>query len=309
MADATWGVKVPEDLKEKIVRVMQGSGLSGKEFMESMLQAYMIKEMKENQPLMAPDLGELQVVTNRMVTIYANLGERLNNLVADKDSYYSAELDKKEKTINALGEKISAMESSLSDANTEKEEANNYALELKKQKRDLEDLLETHRALVAEYKEKNGTLTGMLIDFNDQKKKFEQLRKELDEKEAEARQLSFQMEGQKKDIEILNKENEGFKAKHKESIEILNKEIERVKVGHKDVIETLKATHNDAMDRMVEKMELEKERAILVARVEYQNKLEEARAKSNDRIEELLIELQEKKSKKTKEDRKDKEKE
>ncbi|MEL7564978.1 MAG: hypothetical protein AAGU27_08840 [Dehalobacterium sp.] len=300
---------MPEDLKEKIVRVMQGSGLSGKEFMESMLQAYMIKEMKENQPLMAPDLGELQVVTNRMVTIYANLGERLNNLVADKDSYYSAELDKKEKTINALGEKISAMESSLSDANTEKEEANNYALELKKQKRDLEDLLETHRALVAEYKEKNGTLTGMLIDFNDQKKKFEQLRKELDEKEAEARQLSFQMEGQKKDIEILNKENEGFKAKHKESIEILNKEIERVKVGHKDVIETLKATHNDAMDRMVEKMELEKERAILVARVEYQNKLEEARAKSNDRIEELLIELQEKKSKKTKEDRKDKEKE
>jgi DNA repair exonuclease SbcCD ATPase subunit len=280
MADTTWGVKVPEELKEKLSQVMQGSGLSGKDFVESMLQAYIIQEMSENQPIMAPDLKELQVVTNRIVAIYANLGERLSNVIADKDNWFNAELEKKEKSINVLGEKISALESSLSDANTEKEEAANYALELKKQKKDLEESLETHRALVTEYKEKNDTLTGMLADYNDQKKKYEQIRDELAAKEAEVQQLAFQIEGKKKDIEILNKEIEGLKASHKEAIE------------------TLKAAHKETMERMVEKMELEKERAILEIRSEYQNRLEEVRVKSADRIETLFVELQEQRTKK-----------
>ena len=104
MADTTWGVKVPEELKEKLSQVMQGSGLSGKDFVESMLQAYIIQEMSENQPIMAPDLKELQVVTNRIVAIYANLGERLSNVITDKDNWFNAELEKKEKSINVLGE-------------------------------------------------------------------------------------------------------------------------------------------------------------------------------------------------------------
>lgn len=39
MPDTTWGVKVPEELKERIAKAQQESHLAGKEFLEALLQS------------------------------------------------------------------------------------------------------------------------------------------------------------------------------------------------------------------------------------------------------------------------------
>jgi DNA repair exonuclease SbcCD ATPase subunit len=259
MADVTWGVKVPEEMKDKIAQTMRETGLSGKEFVDAMFNAYIIKETKENQPVMVPDLEELQTITGRMVAIYASLGERVGNMLKEKDTIREEEIQQREKTISALTEKITNVEETLESALTEKEEANTYALELKKQQKDMEEALETHKALVAEYREKNDTLTGMLTECQEQKEKFGQLQEMLAEQKTKNQRLTVQLEGFQKDIETAKEE------------------IERLKIDHKKDIETIK-----------EKKELEKEKAVLAIRAETQDRIEEVQAQANEKIQALL---------------------
>jgi len=47
MADTTFGVKVPEELKEQLSKLMQDSGLSGKDFMQSLVNVYHVEKTKE----------------------------------------------------------------------------------------------------------------------------------------------------------------------------------------------------------------------------------------------------------------------
>lgn len=69
MADTTWGVKVPEELKEKVTEAMQNSGLSSKEFVENLLQTYELSHLKETQSVISPDIDELQALTLKILYI------------------------------------------------------------------------------------------------------------------------------------------------------------------------------------------------------------------------------------------------
>jgi vacuolar-type H+-ATPase subunit C/Vma6 len=85
MADTTWGVKVSEDLKEKIAKALQDSDMSGKEFIEALLQTYEIQKIKESQPVIKADFDELQTLTSRINGIYANIAERIESMSNAKD--------------------------------------------------------------------------------------------------------------------------------------------------------------------------------------------------------------------------------
>ena len=44
MKDVTFGVKVPEDLRDEINGLMKDSGLVGKEFMQQLVDVYMLEQ-------------------------------------------------------------------------------------------------------------------------------------------------------------------------------------------------------------------------------------------------------------------------
>jgi hypothetical protein len=84
----TWGVKVSDEVREKIKNAMEASGLQGKEFMESMVSLYEANMMKDSQPILAQDISELETITRRIISMYVGLGERIKTLVDDKERHH-----------------------------------------------------------------------------------------------------------------------------------------------------------------------------------------------------------------------------
>ncbi|ADZ83884.1 hypothetical protein [Cellulosilyticum lentocellum] len=76
MADVTFGVKVPEELKNELSELMKDSTLSGKEFMGMLLASYKLEKAKEENSLFEGDLKELQTLLKRVQGIYTHMIEK-----------------------------------------------------------------------------------------------------------------------------------------------------------------------------------------------------------------------------------------
>lgn len=57
--DATWSVRMPEEMKEKISVMINESGLNAKDFISQIIQAYELKAARKLQPVMDADIEEL----------------------------------------------------------------------------------------------------------------------------------------------------------------------------------------------------------------------------------------------------------
>lgn len=273
MADVTWGVKVPEEIKEKIQNLMQDSQLSGKEFIESLLQAYTLNNIKESQPLVAPDIEELQIIISRIVSIYANVGERIDNIILEKDSLHENEIAEKVNIIGSLGDKVDTLEKEKAKALDDKALAEELAAELQKWNAEIEESVQTNKALVLEYKEKNDTLNSIAADYQQYKANFENLRSENQELHYNLRNTKSELENAQKNIESLQK-------KYDADIEEKNKK------------------HNEDLSRLTERLEIEKGKELLKIRNEYQSEIEEAHEKNitlhdeyNSKIKTLLDQI------------------
>jgi len=107
----TWSVKMTDTLKEKIAGSLQESGLTGKEFMEVLLNTY--EQVKKDRPEITPDLDELETLTKRICAIYVNVGERITTLLNDKDNSYKTLVTEKTDLARTLQKRITELENSL----------------------------------------------------------------------------------------------------------------------------------------------------------------------------------------------------
>lgn len=80
MKDVTFGVKVPESFRNQINVMMKESGLVGREFMQELVDAYLLDENKQEVPEMTEEVKELQALTHRINDIYLYLGTRFQNI-------------------------------------------------------------------------------------------------------------------------------------------------------------------------------------------------------------------------------------
>lgn len=258
-ADPTWGVKVPEELKEEAERLMKESGLVGKEFVESLLQAYKLNILKETQRIVTPDIEELQSLTGRIVNIYANLGERINNLMLEKEINYKAEIESKESIIQLQNEKVRELEIELKNTVSNKESVENENLELLKKQVDIENVMQINKDLIDEYKEKNQNLEHAANNYQKCKQDYEKLKEENQE-------TLYELKNTKKSYEDLQENMKSLQERH-------NSEINATSVRHKE-----------DMQRLSEKLEIEKKTEILELKNEYQIKLSAAHEEFNSKI-------------------------
>jgi len=63
--DATWSVRMPEEMKEKISAMITESGLNAKDFISQIIQTYELKAARKLQPVMDADIEELSLLTSR----------------------------------------------------------------------------------------------------------------------------------------------------------------------------------------------------------------------------------------------------
>ncbi len=268
----TWSVKMTDTLKEKIAGSLQQSGLTGKEFMEVLLNTY--EQVKKDRPEITPDLDELETLTKRICAIYVNVGERITTLLNDKDNYCKALVAEKTDLARTLQKRITELENSLKEkitlakelaAEKDKIQEEKINLELWQQKEihQLAEINQSNKSLIEEYRQKNDTLTGLLTEYETYKSQIQELKKELDQE--------------------MNKSKEA-QGKTKDAEETLKRTKERL-------FQT-EERYKAQIENIIDQHSFEKEKALLEQEKFLRNELQAVRDEYNNRIKVLLDEIE-----------------
>ena len=217
MADVTFGVKVPEEMKNELSELMKESTVSGKEFMGMLIASYKLEKAKESSTLFDGDLKELQGLIKRIQSLFINM--------IDKSSL---EIE----TIKGESEK------KLADKENEKKQ--------------FEEMIEGHQATIQQLQEnikvletKNKQLENQLIESDEDIKTYKQQLKNqslLDAKyQDEIHALNEKLEGYKRlDLEIEERNDECTKLKQRNDeiaseVWFLKREVEKTQ-SEKEVL-------------------------------------------------------------------------
>lgn len=271
MADTTWAVKVPEELKEEIVNLYKELGLQGKDFMQYLLSLYKIEKTKEYVPEIAEDLNELQLLTQRINDIYLNLSYRVENIGKIKEKEFQKELKLKIEDIEKLKEKINQLEEKNKELLNDKKILNEKLEEKSKEEQNflskIKHLDMANKSLAelnTEYKEK-------IKGLNDTIENYEKLKEENNK----LKKLSNTLNNK------INELENAIGEKEKQIVE-LQGNVERINLSHKQELKNL----NDKLTNKYEKQ-------ILDLQKQNQIEIEELKAKNDKKIEEYQFKIEE----------------
>lgn len=291
MSDKTFGVKVSEELYEKVKNMIEVSGVSSKEWFEKAVALTTMQNLKDGSGAYKQDLSELEVHTTRIYELVANMINRSEYMKMDAVKELEGKLESRDLTVTELQMNVKR----LTDERQQFEDA---AKQLETEKKDLTDQMESLRsanennhALIQEYKEKIDTLSSLINEYKgyakentDLKTKYaadiEKLKVDFEEKERRAISLNDELRISAQD---LLDENGKIKEKLEKALE-----------DHKKEIETLKSNNNNQLTQLADKKDLEKERAILAIERAYQEKLEKAHEQYNEKLAGLYEKLESK---------------
>lgn len=278
MADVTYGAKVPEELKKQLEDLQKDSGLrTGKDFMQQLVNCYVIEKTKEQLPEVAQELKELQTLTQRIYNIYLNLGYRIENVTKEQQEQQEKELNKKNSIISDLQEKN---ESSKADFEALTEAYNNIVNQNNEYLQRVNELTESNnniKALVEEYKGKNDMLLSDLAEYKQYRISNEELKKENETLTSELNKLTFsntnledQLKNTKEEIERIKTDNKNVLDAHREESEL--------------VLAKLHEEHENALKQALNVAEIEKEKTILEIEKKHQKELQEIQINANNQI-------------------------
>lgn len=287
---STWAVKMDDDLKEKITELIEGSGLSAKNFTAQLVQTYELNKAKEVVPVISQDIDEVQGLTQRMNNILLNIGERIDSISRAEKQEYQEALNQKEGVIIALQEKTSLLKTEKETLGNEFENAKikinelekklvNLESELNKRVNQLTEVNLSNKELLEEYRGKTDTLSGLLNEYKAAKEDHDVL-----------------LEANRKAQRSIEKLENDLQAKN---IEIQNL---------KDQLANTSKALEEKLRQLKERAEFEKEKAILELekkhQLELQRQYEEYTKKTKELLEKMEIkEIMELKEKNTKYDK------
>jgi chromosome segregation ATPase len=271
---STWGVKVTEDVKERLKKAMEDSGMEGKDFMEYMVTFYEAHQTKERLPILAQDISELETITRRIVSMYLGMGERIQTIVSDKERAFREREAQEQETMRLLHGKIQELDAERKEAEDARGKLEQEARTLQQQKSTLEEeytakfngltqLNETNRALIEEYKEKNDTLTGLIGEYRQYKDALQTMQAEMADREQEARALKNQLAESQKENEVLNA-----------------------------ALHTAEEQHQSELASLEEKLTFECDKRLLKVEKDSQAQLQQVRDEYNQQIRDLFTQLQ-----------------
>lgn len=299
MGDVTFGVKMPEELKKQIEDLMKDAGLrTGKDFMQSLVNNYVVERTKENIPDVAADLKELQTITQRTNDIYLNMGYRIENINKANQKECQDQLSKKDSIILDLQNKIE----SINYQNTTLEvTSKNIINENKEQLQRVNELTESNnniKALIEEYKNKNDMLLGQLNKYEKYPEEIVSLKSEMVAYKDElfkARSLNVTNESQltSKDQTINNLKDkvsellvsiDNLKTQGRDEIK-KTKEESKIEV-EKVVADTTRIINSEMREKIISLKE-EQQKKIQSVQNEYVNKINEYQDKYKSLLDEL----------------------
>ncbi len=275
MADLTWSVKMPEELKEKVAEKLQESGLSGKEFMESLLNSYELQRMKEERPELLQDLQELEMLSKRICSVYINIGERISTVLSDKESLYKMDVQDRDTKIETLKENIKELSLENEELKKKSEQAENDKTAIEKEKthmearlmndiKQLSEINQSNKALIEEYKQKNDTLSGLLTEYKEYKDKVQDLNVKIDQLRNNNRDLQSGIKDTEHELNTYKDKMAQVEERYKQEIENIknnlifekDKALLEQKENMNNQLQELRDKHNAEVDKYNNKLKV-----------------------------------------------------
>lgn len=259
MSDKTFGVKVSEELHEKVKSMIESSGIPAKEWFEKAVALTEMNEVKQGATDYKQDLSELEIHTTRIYELITNMVQRSIYLKDAAVKEVSEKLEQKEAIIGQYLEKTKVATEESTQAKEALKLIEQQNVELTKQLDESRSTNENNQALISEYKEKIDTLSGLVTKYQDHQQENERLKEEIAQ---ERKQLQSQIN------EVMNQNDD-----QQDEIEELKRQIE-----------SLNNSHAIELERTIEKKDYEKDKALLEVEREYQQKLLQANTEYNEKI-------------------------
>ena len=281
MADVTWGVKVSDELKEKLQDIIKSDFGSSKDFIESLVNLHELNKVKQDSNIFSDEVDELENLTRRVNNIFINANAKVKSMVADKDIKFSELMQGKTSLIDTLQQTINQLKNENGELVAFNDELVNLRNEHSDRVNELTESNNNVKALNEEFKAKNDMLTGLLTKYEKYPEQIEAVKALL-------------ADAQSKNAELTDELKENVI-----SIKGLTNRIEASDREHASVLDKLKADYQRDLQAARELEELEKGKAILKLKEDQQKEMELSNAKHNTAIAEyqekyktLLLELE-----------------
>ena len=266
MADATWGVKVSDELKEKLQEIIKSDFSSSKDFIEQLVNLHELNKAKQDSNIFSVEVEELEGLTRRVNNIFINANAKVKSLVVDKELKFSELIQGKLSLIDTLQQTIDQLKIENSELVLSNGDLVNLRNEQLERVNQLTESSNNLKALNEEYRAKNDTLTGLLTRYEKYPEQLEEVRALLADEQSKNTALMDEL-----------KENAI-------SIKGLNNHIEASDQDHVSTLDKLKAEHERELQAVKELAELEKGKAILKLKEDHQKELELLNTKHNAAI-------------------------
>jgi chromosome segregation ATPase len=300
MSDKTFGVKVSEDLHEKVKQMIDLSGGSAKEWFEKAVALSEIQDLKEGAKDYQSDLSELEVHTTRIYQLVANMVQRANYLKDDAVKNLTDKLDSRDETISTLQMDLKKLKEDIAILSEEKVFNKQEKEGLEKQVEELRVTNENTQSLIQEYKDKIDTLSTLVNQY----KGYEEENKHLKEQHStEKAQLLSSHEQKEARYKSSIEELQATVRDQQQALDDLEVRLTKKAEESRKENESLKVNYENQLTQVNDKKDLEKERAILEIERKYQGKLEKAHEQYNAKIASLYEKL-ERSGKEEKDDKK-----
>lgn len=274
MADVTFGVKVPEEMKNELAEIMKSTQLTGKEFMGLLLTTYKLEQKKQAEDLLVKDIDELQRLLQRIQTMYLNVSERVGLVVEERIGEVEAVVVQKEEEKETLIKEKSLLEEKINNLLKEKEEAKDRYVALEKAYSELEEQISEQKIQIKQHHTLCEKYEEQIVGLKEENSKWERLEIEIKERNEENARLKVRNDEVSSELWFAQREVEKLKELLKQEEEGKNKELTTLK----------------------EKYDLELQNSLLEQKLVFTNKIEvlkeeqhKVQQELNDRIQNLLL--------------------
>ena len=274
MADVTFGVKVPEEMKNELAEIMKSTQLTGKEFMGLLLTTYKLEQKKQAEDLLVKDIDELQRLLQRIQTMYLNVSERVGLIVEERIGEVEAVVVQKEEEKEALIKEKSLLEEKINNLLKEKEKAKDLYVALEKAYSELEEQISEQKIQIKQHHTLCEKYEEQIVGLKEENSKWERLEIEIKERNEENERLKVRNDEVSSELWFAQREVEKLKELLKQEEDGKNKELTTLK----------------------EKYDLELQNSLLEQKLVFTNKIEvlkeeqhKVQQELNDRMQNLLL--------------------
>lgn len=281
MSDKTFGVKVSEEVYDRVKNMVEASGVSAKEWFEKAVALTAVQDLKDGSGDYKQDLSELELHTTRIYELVANMIQRANYLKDDAVKGLETKLESRELTINELQGNVKALNEELKRVAEESKQSESDKQTLNEQVEGLRSVNDNNQALIQEYKEKIDTLSSLVNDYKSYAAENVELKEahaaEREQMKAEFTEKESRLGSSIEELKLTVHEQQ-------EQMERLNEKLNNTIQANEKETNSLKVNFENQLTQLITSKDLEKERAILDAERKSQEKLQAIHEQYNNKL-------------------------